>query len=245
MTPFRNDAANPWSRESVWPHLPVTPLKLGGWRPAPPPRTEAPPAPPPPAALEPQPTVARPEPPLLAPPPFAPSPRLAATTGAIRRDRPSRRALRVTPLVAAGAVGAGGGLALFLLIGVARPPAAAPTEPPATASTLAVGQLIGGTAAPQPAAAPMPTPTLTAPPGPRTAPARLPAAARPPHLDVASALVPASSIGRLELPQPQPLLIPPLPAQAQAGPAPDAAPARPVAPPDRDAPMPRRIPDPD
>jgi hypothetical protein len=29
MTPFRNDASNPFDRESLWPRLPQTPLELG------------------------------------------------------------------------------------------------------------------------------------------------------------------------------------------------------------------------
>lgn len=30
MTPFRNDASNPFERESLWPRLPQTPLEISG-----------------------------------------------------------------------------------------------------------------------------------------------------------------------------------------------------------------------
>src|SRR5579859_8085620 len=159
MTPFRNDAANPWSRESIWPHLPQAPLAIRAR-----PRVAAVAAP---VAPQPAPPALDPEPAPLAPPPFVAPMRVAA----VRRARPRRRELRLTPLIAAAAVGAGGLLALFLLIGVA-PPRGEPA-PPTTGTALAVGDLVGGKAAPAlpppAAAATAPAPVAAAsPPAPRT-----------------------------------------------------------------------------
>ena len=96
MTPFRNDTANPFARESLWPRLPQTPLELGG-------RTRAAMAEPPrPDAQE----AARGAEILN----FAPAPEPRPT----RR----RRGLRPLPLLAATAVGVAGLTTLYLVIGL-------------------------------------------------------------------------------------------------------------------------------
>jgi hypothetical protein len=214
MTPFRNDAANPWSRESIWPGMPQAPLSICAWSPRPAPRPQPQPQPQP-MVLEPgpqsQPTALGPQPPRLAP--------------------QARRELRLTPLIGAAAVGAGGLLALFLLIGVAPMPAA-PAQPPArpasalAASALAVGEPVGEAVATAPVAAP--TKPALASALPRVA------ALRP--------TAPASSIDRLELPAPETLTTRPA-ADTPAPSPPAAAAAHPAAPPDRDAPISRRLPD--
>ena len=100
MTPFRNDEANPFSRESVWPKMPQTPLSVSATRPTPgrysPPRS--------------------PEIGEMMVAPAVPEPAPA------RHVRPPRRRLRLTPLIAAASVGVGGLLTLFLLIGTGPRP---------------------------------------------------------------------------------------------------------------------------
>jgi hypothetical protein len=129
MTPFRNDEGNPFGRESAWPTMPQTPLLIDGVAPV----RIAPAAWPAVAELRPP---QRPSQPLQAP--------------VLRR-----RELRLTPLIAAGAVGVGGLLALFLMIGVAPPPkVAAPAPPPLSA--LSVGELVTTPSAPSAPAATAP-----------------------------------------------------------------------------------------
>lgn len=87
--------------------------------------------------------------PELSPSPIARAPP-ASPLGVARKGR--RRDLRLTPLIAAAAVGAGGLLALFLLIGLGPPPK---TPLPTTKdSGLSVGDLVGG--GPKVPAAPTP-----------------------------------------------------------------------------------------
>lgn len=92
MTPFRNDQENPFARERAWPAMPQAPLKLARAR----------------TVLglgvgEAQAEAKIEEAPLhLAPPP----------------RRSPWRGRRLTPLIGAAAVGVGGLLTLFLLIGL-------------------------------------------------------------------------------------------------------------------------------
>jgi hypothetical protein len=130
MTPFRNDEENPFARESVWPKMPQTPLRLAGVR-----------------------TVlgrgvAHFEPKLDID--YA----LVVAAPALAQAAPRRRPdLRLTPLIAAAAVGAGGLLTLFLLIG--NGPESAPVAAPQVSpSALAVGELVGQQAAVTPQAKP-------------------------------------------------------------------------------------------
>jgi hypothetical protein len=105
MTPFRNDEQNPFSRESVWPKMPQTPLSVAPGRPAP-----SRYAPPQDVEID----------QVMAPAaPAEPDPFRALTR--TRHARPPRR-LRRTPLIAAAAVGVGGLLTLFLLIGTGPRP---------------------------------------------------------------------------------------------------------------------------
>ena len=143
MTPFRNDDDNPFSRPSVWPKMPQAPMSLGALprarTPAPQPAPE--PEPRPQAQIEPVEVVqaeiaiapagievAAPEP--LAEPEAPP---IAASLARRRRARPAHQPLRLTPLIAAAAVGAGGVAALFLVMGVRpalTPPRHRPRRPP-------------------------------------------------------------------------------------------------------------------
>src|SRR5450432_2801284 len=176
MTPFRNDEGNPFNRQSVWPRMPQSQIRLGGAvmaarAPAPAideARVFGAAAAPRAAAVEPvvaEPVaVAEPEP-VPAPPPeiLSEAPPLVAPIG-VRRAAPPRRELRLTPLAAAAAVGAGGTAAVFLLLGVKLPGAPAPPPAPSP-QALAVGELVAASA-PAPAVAPLRAAELVATPAP-------------------------------------------------------------------------------
>jgi hypothetical protein len=121
MTPFRNDESNPFHRKSVWPGMPAAPMRLDGLRKAAPPQPSPAfevvetPVPVPPA----EPPVYEPpvyEPPVYAPPVYeraapeiiASEPQPLVAPIGLERKRQPRRDPRLTPLVAAAAVGAGG-----------------------------------------------------------------------------------------------------------------------------------------
>jgi hypothetical protein len=101
MTPFRNDEQNPFSRDSVWPKLPQTPLSVSPGRATP--SRYAP---------------TRPAPPDID---FGPMV-LSRPRPGQRHSRPLRRRLRLRPLIAAAAVGVGGLLTLFLVNGTGPRP---------------------------------------------------------------------------------------------------------------------------
>jgi hypothetical protein len=247
MTPFRNDETNPFSRPSVWPKMPQTPMRVGALpRPAPPPE---PPAPDPvrmeviAAAAEAE--MAIPEPAPLPPRPEAqPEPPPIAAPVGQQPARASRREPRLTPLVAAAAVGAGGMAALFLLLDV-RPALAPRAPPPEPRAALAVGEMVGQSQAPavtEAAPAPQPPPAPAARPTPRLAVARTVAPRAAPPIQVQPATTE---------PAPAPLLVPPPrpiaslagPAETPLTPGPAAAPFTPPPPPDRNAPIATHVPD--
>jgi hypothetical protein len=121
MTPFRNDEENPFARDSAWPKMPQAPLRLAKAR-----------------------TVLG-----LGVADFEPEIDIdqasVVAAPALVQASPRRRSdLRLTPLIAAAAVGAGGLLTLLIGIGPGPGPVAAP--PPAT-TALAVGELVGQPAA--------------------------------------------------------------------------------------------------
>jgi hypothetical protein len=226
MTPFRNDDTNPYSRPSVWPKMPQTPMRVG-------PLPRAAPRAPALTIAEVEVTAAAAEAEMAIPepapePPPEPQP-IAAPIG-IRpsgRKQPSRREPRLTPLIAAAAVGAGGMAALFLLIGM-RPTATPPAATAEPRSTLAVGEMVGETAPAAPEAPPAasvaalaPTLRLAAAPLVRRQPAAEPAATPTP--------VAIATFGG--------------PAELLATPPPTAAPFVPSPPPDRNAPIATHAPD--
>ena len=149
MTSFQNDETNPYGRASVWPKMPQAPFRVGGLPMGAP--LSATPQPRP--AETPQPAAAPPTSaaPLEAPTPtldpaLAPAPMVSPVVAsiAVRPPRPAVRRTRLTPLIGAAAVGAGGVLALVLLFGLGVSRAPAPAAPaPAASSALAVGALIG------------------------------------------------------------------------------------------------------
>ncbi|HEY8005010.1 MAG TPA: hypothetical protein VIE16_12320 [Phenylobacterium sp.] len=189
------------------------------------------------------------------------APPLVSPIGAQRTrrkpERPGRRELRLTPLLAAAAVGAGGTAALFLMVGLGRESAL--TAPKDSASSLAAGQLVGE--APPPAlraAIPSEPPAaLTAmttpaaepakPAAPRLAMARI--ARAPAAVSRAPASAAAAEPAHIDIPSPPPAateLAPaptPSAAPAQAAPLPAAPFVRPPAP-DAQAPISRHVPDP-
>jgi ferric-dicitrate binding protein FerR (iron transport regulator) len=113
MTPFRNDAQNPFGRERDWPPLPQTPLPVRRWRAAAPRRT---------AALDEALVVAaepEAETPVVRLPPMAeaaPEPARLVPMAGPRPSGPQRRGLRLMPLVVSGALGACGLATLFVVI---------------------------------------------------------------------------------------------------------------------------------
>jgi hypothetical protein len=272
MTPFRNDEANPFSRPSIWPKMPQAPMSLGAL-----PRASAP-APPPEPAPEPAPhpqvqvveaevaiAAAEAEMAIPAPPP-APEPPLelkpiAAPIG-VRRTAQPHRALRLTPLVAAAAVGAGGMAALFLVLGVrpalAPAPKLAPGAPVPARSTLAVGDIVSAAGPPTPVPPTAPAASTQAAalgPAPRLALARsVPRhtavaasaagqdAAAPPLLQVPAVTAEPTAIP-LQLPPPRPVASLAAPSEPPLTPAPTPAPYKPPPPLDRNAPIATHIPD--
>jgi hypothetical protein len=251
MTPFRNDEANPFGRPSVWPKMPQSPMSLGVL-----PRAFAPaPAPAPRpvvqvveaevaiAAADAE--MAIPEPPPAPEPPLELEP-IAAPIG-VRRGVPARQGLRLTPLIAAAAVGAGGMAALLLMLGV-RPAMAPSAAPVAPRATLAVGEIVGGPAAPLPAPAPAASTQAAAPsPAPRLAMVR-----SAPHRAALAAAAPSPAAPLLNVPapaaEPAPTSPPPaLPVASVAAPVEPPAPApppyKPPPAPDRNAPISTHVPD--
>lgn len=105
MTPFRNDAQNPFGRRSEWPTLPQTPLPVRRWRKA---GARAP------LSLEEVIVVAAEPEPIAAGPFAAPKPQLLSTDHS--SERPARRSPRLLPLIAAAAVGVCGLATLFLAV---------------------------------------------------------------------------------------------------------------------------------
>ncbi|MGZ3375582.1 MAG: hypothetical protein ACXU8S_03195 [Phenylobacterium sp.] len=95
MTPFRNDEENPFARERVWPAMPQAPLRLARARTVLGMGMGV-------ADAEPEPAAS-----AAAAAPFAAAPRVSA-----------RRRRRLAPLIGAAAVGVGGLLTLFLVIGL-------------------------------------------------------------------------------------------------------------------------------
>lgn len=93
MTPFRNDQENPFARDRAWPAMPQAPLRVARAR----------------TVLG----MGVAEPGIEAIEPAEPRPAESKPAGG-GRPRPE---LRLTPLIGAAAAGAGGLLALFLLIG--------------------------------------------------------------------------------------------------------------------------------
>jgi hypothetical protein len=260
MTPFRNDDGNPFARETPWPKMPQTPMRLGALPKATPPVAPpiAPPTPPPspvrgfglePEAFAPPKVINPPTPaPDLAP---TPAPTVEAAPAApvpfaapIERPRGRRRTEpRLTPLIAAGAVLAGGIGATFLMLGVrAGPKPAAAATPP---GGLAVGELVSaGATARLPAVVPLAAPA----PAQAAAATVAPAPPRPVPAPRLTRLSPAPQAS-VEL-APAHLDIPP-PAVRQtlepAPPPPPPAPAQPFvrpAPPNPDAPFSSHVPDP-
>ncbi len=138
MTPFRNDDSNPFARKSPWPGMPQSTLRLPRRR-GPrqrlrpsrrrrpsrntsQPAVEAsapPPEPLPQTEPAPAPFTAREDPPLVTPPIGARRPRA-------RPARAPRAEPRLTPLIAAAAVGRRRTAALFLLIGLGESRAPGP-----------------------------------------------------------------------------------------------------------------------
>ncbi len=229
MTPSQDDD-NPFSRPSVWPKMPQAPFRVGGL-------PMAAPLSPSPVVTDRIPSAERPaEPPV--PPPvaqdFAPAP-LAA--------RPHRSpAPRLTPLVAAAAVGAGALLALGLLV-VADQAPRSPAASTSSSSALAIGQLVGR-AAPTPGASqPSPTPRIAeavSAPAPTTSPPPIKASA----LKRLGAGAPAPIKTALSTPAPpQTSLPPPLSVESAPLSLPATQPFVPPPAPDREAPIPTHVPD--
>lgn len=159
MTPFRNDTENPFDRQSLWPRLPQRPLAVVAFRGGANGEAMSPPV----VRFE---TLAdedddrgmawfdsRAHFDADGPRPYLPATAVIAlrpTDFTLRPAVATRRELRLTPLIAAAAVGTGGLLALFLLIGFPPEPAAPPVQAPVQVSSgLWVGALV---AAPAPAA---------------------------------------------------------------------------------------------
>ncbi|MBS0332409.1 MAG: hypothetical protein JSS35_06550 [Proteobacteria bacterium] len=151
MTPFRNDAENPFDRDAPWPRLPQAPL---GFRRL---ATEAPERPWP--RFEPLAYARTDEPhPLDDEPPVwfdsCPDAEVDAEVAASLEAQapvvlaalrpqmtpPPRRRRRLIPLLGATAVGIGGLLALFLLIGAGPDPSSAQVAPAASASAVQIGR---------------------------------------------------------------------------------------------------------
>ncbi len=132
MTPFLHDEQNPFARTSAWPTMPQAPLRVARAR----------------TVLGMGVEAFEADEPRVVPAPVEPetAPIIMASIVAAPGRRPE---LRLTPLIAAAAVGAGGLLTLFLLIGIGPDPLPA-TAPAAQSSALAVGELVGQAAAPKP-----------------------------------------------------------------------------------------------
>jgi hypothetical protein len=116
MTPFRNDAQNPFGQARDWPPLPQSPLPVRRWRAAAPRRAAAvdaaiavaaEPAADRPAAA-PAEAEAEPDAALLIP--------MAGSRRRGARREPRRGRLRLMPLVVSGALGACGLATLFVVI---------------------------------------------------------------------------------------------------------------------------------
>jgi hypothetical protein len=112
MTPFRNDDENPFGRDRAWPKMPQTPLSVSPGRAAP---SRYAPA----LGLDGMAGAASAEPEPSPAPDIEFEPLVFSRP---RRMPPSRRGLRLAPLVAAAAVGVGGLLTLFLVIGTGPRP---------------------------------------------------------------------------------------------------------------------------
>ncbi|HLZ75596.1 hypothetical protein [Phenylobacterium sp.] len=97
MTPFRNDQENPFARERAWPAMPQAPLRLARARTV--------------LGLG------------IAAPDVGEAARRPQPPARRQRRRNRGRDRRLTPLIGAAAVGVGGLLTLFLLIGSGPPPA--------------------------------------------------------------------------------------------------------------------------
>ncbi len=189
MTSFRNDDHNPYGRASAWPKMPEAPFRLGGVPMA--------------AQLTSAPSSTKP----VTPEPTHQAEPLRVAPIAVRPVRAASRSLRLTPLIAAAAVGAGGMLALVLLFGLGVSHAPAPPPAQLTPSALAVGALVGQggptsvstpsplTAAAEPATTPAPPPRLaTAVLGGRsTAPSRALAVAVEPDVNPVQPPAPPST----------------------------------------------------
>lgn len=168
-----------------------------------------------------------------------------------RRPRPGRREVRLTPLIAAGAVGAGGTAALFLMVGLGRQSAlTAPKEPLAAAA--AAQAVVPAAPALRPAIRSEPPAALTAmttpaarPPAPAFEPRLAMARVARSRAPAAPALASTAEPARIDIPPPPPIAAPEIapaaaPAPAQPPPAPYVRPAAP----DAQAPIGRHVPDP-